>query len=266
MKFIVVDDERHALNDLVKLLREAAPEAEITPFVESDEAFDFLAEHRVDVAFLDIEMDGYGGLGLAEKYEALCPTVNIIFVTGHPQYTMDALKLHVSGYLLKPVRAADLQAELQNLRHPVVERPKCRMRVQTFGNFEVYVDGRPLPLTASKARECLAYLIDRLGARVTYPELAGVLWEDRPYDRATQNNTHQAIFTLMSALKEAGLQDILIRSRKEIAVDTQQIDCDYYALLNGNPAQKRTFTGEYMRQYSWGELTLAKLFRLSSEF
>ena len=81
--------------------------------------------------------------------------LSIIFVTGYSQYTMDALKLRVSGYLMKPVRTSDLRLELKNLRHPLPEF-NCRVRIQTFGNFEVFVDGRPLKFPRKKCKECLA--------------------------------------------------------------------------------------------------------------
>lgn len=262
MKILAVDDERRALDTLVKLLWEVQPDAELTSFTESEDAFTYLAENKVDIAFLDIKMGGLSGLALAEKCKTLCPQVNIIFVTGYSRYALDALNLHVSGYLMKPVRAEDLRAEIENLRYPVSKTPEHRVRIQTFGNFEVFVDNKPLALTSTKARECLAYLVDRRGARVSYPELSSILWEDRPYDQSVQNNAHQTVFTLMSALKEVGVQDILIKTHKEIALDTSRVDCDYYAAIGDDPAQMNAFAGEYMRQYSWAELTLAALCRM----
>lgn len=104
--------------------------------------------------------------------------------------------------------------------------------MQTFGHFEVFVDGRPLNLPRAKSKECLAYLIDRKGARLTVAEIASVLWEDKENDINTQNNAHQVIFTLMKALKDAGIEDIVIKSRREIAIDVSKVDCDYYAAID----------------------------------
>lgn len=171
----------------------------------------------------------------------------------------DAFRLHVSGYLLKPVRERDLRAEIDNLRFPVSHVPTKRVRVQTFGHFEVFVDGRPLNLPRAKSKECLAYLIDRKGARLTVAEIASVLWEDKENDINTQNNAHQVIFTLMKALKDAGIEDIVIKSRREIAIDVSKVDCDYYAAISGDMTQMNAFSGEYMTNYSWAEFTLGEL-------
>lgn len=259
MKIMAVDDERLGLANLTSLLTETMPEAEVTGFIRPTEAFSYLSENKVDIAFLDIEMGSWSGIELAKKCKDICPQVNIIFVTGHSQYTMDAFKIHASGYLLKPVHAQDLKAEISNLRHPLASSSFSRVRVQTFGNFEIFVDDKPLKLPQAKCRECLAYLIDRKGARVTRSELASVLWEEKPYDRTTQNNLHRVISDLMKVLKEKGIKEILIKTRSELAINTALVDCDYYRAVSGDISRMNTFMGEYMSNYSWAEFTLGGL-------
>ena len=261
MKIIAVDDEPKALSSFLRVLREVEPYADVASFTSSEEAFAFLAQNRVDIAFLDIKMDGLTGLALAEKYKSLCPTVNIIFVTGYSQYSMDALRLHVSGYLIKPVRADDLRTELASLRHPLPPGGR-RVRIQTFGNFEVFVDGQPLKFPLTKCKECLAYLVDRKGALVTIPELASVLWEDKPVDHALRNNIHQMVFSLTKALKAVSAADILIKQSRQLAIDPEKVDCDYYRALSGDAEQLSRFAGEYMNNYSWAEFTIGKLLHL----
>lgn len=182
---MVVDDEELAVESLVKVLHKELPSGEIITFLKPMEAFDYLAGHAVDIAFLDIEMGAFSGLSLAKKCKDLCPQVNIIFVTGFSAYSMEALKLHVSGYLMKPVRAEELRVELANLRHPLPLTGK-RVRIQTFGNFEVFVEGKPLKVQRSKCKECLAYLVDRKGAGVSYMQLTDILWEGKAIDRSAQ--------------------------------------------------------------------------------
>ena len=56
MKIIAVDDERIALEGLLDVLAEAAPEAELNGFEYPEDALDYLDEHDCNVAFLDVEM------------------------------------------------------------------------------------------------------------------------------------------------------------------------------------------------------------------
>lgn len=259
MKIISVDDEPLAIKGLQKIVLQEEPGAEFVGFAAPEEAFRYLAENRVDVAFLDIELGAYSGIELAKRCKELCPGINIIFVTGYSQYVMDAFRLHASGYLMKPVRASELRIELDNLRCPVLPPTAQRVRVQTFGNFEVFVDDIPLKLPLVKCRECLAYLVDRKGALVTVAELAGVLWEDKPFTSAVRNSAHQVVSNLMKALKEAGVEDIIIKHPRVLGIDPAKIDCDYYRVLSGDVGQLNLFTGEYMANYSWAEFTAGDL-------
>ena len=258
MKIILVDDEELALVTLEEVVHEVQPEAEIATFLNATDALSYLAVNTVDIALLDIEMDELSGLALAERCKEFCSAVNVIFVTGYSQYTLDAFKLHASGYLMKPVRAEDLRAELKNLRHPLPAVEK-RVRIQTFGNFEVFVDDRALCVARKKCKECLAYLVDRRGAGVPYSQLSSVLWEDQPIDRSVQKKTQKVISDLVKALAEVDAQNILIRTRVDIAVNTKMVDCDYYQAIAGNMAWMNSFTGEYMSNYSWAEFTLGEL-------
>lgn len=250
MKIIVLDDEELAVDNLLGLLKKVEPTSTIIGFSEVEDALDFLKDNQVDIAFLDIEMGAYNGIDLAKMCKTLCPNVNIIFVTGYSKYSIEAFKLHVSGYVMKPVREVDLLAELENLRVPVYQRNEEIVRIQTFGNFEIFVDDKPLAFPRSKCLECIAYLVDRRGARVTTSELAAILWEDRPFDRTLQNNVHRIISDMMLALKRAGVEDIVIKRHHEIAINIKKVDCDYYKLLE-DPIQLRSYQGEYMSNYSW---------------
>lgn len=119
-----------------------------------------------------------------------------------------------------------------------------------------------MKLPLAKCRECLVYLVDRKGARVTTAELAGVLWEDRPFDATVRNNTHRVISDLIAALRLVGAADLLVKFPREIALDTAKVDCDYYRALSDDAVAARTFSGEYMSNYSWSEYTLGRLLAL----
>lgn len=268
MRVISVDDEELTVQYMEKLLHQVDPSVEFLGFTDVEEAFSFLSDNLMDVALLDIELGEYNGIELAHKCKELCPKINIIFVTGYSQYTMDAFRLHASGYLMKPVRQEELRLELENLRHPIslnIVQTGERVRIQTFGNFEIFVDEQPLKLPLAKCRECLAYLVDRKGARVTTAELAGILWEDKPFDKALRNSVHQVISTLMKTLKELGIEDIIIKYSREIAINTGKVNCDYFRALSGDVSQLNLFAGEYMSNYSWAEFTIGEIIRIKDK-
>lgn len=258
MVVLAVDDEKIALERLVDAIGEAVPGAEIFPFRSAEEALESAAHTPYDVAFLDIQLRVINGVELARRLKVVCPKVNIIFTTGYSEYSMEAFAIHASGYLLKPITTKKVLKELEDLRFPVAYVAKDKLRVQTFGNFEVYAGGEPLWFRYSKTKEMFAYLVDRQGALCPNRQLMAVLWEDAeeaPKDSYFQNIRHD----LISTLREAGYLDVIIRQPGKIGIQTQRIECDYYEWLEKKDQSGGGFRGEYMAQYSWSEFTLGRL-------
>ena len=118
LRIVAVDDEPLALELLVRTVHDVRPQAQIMAFTEAEGLLKYTRENPVDVAFLDIQMRGINGVELADALRQLHPAINLIFVTGYDQYTGDAMALHASGYILKPVNRAKVEKELSDLRHP----------------------------------------------------------------------------------------------------------------------------------------------------
>ncbi|MEG0379241.1 MAG: two-component system response regulator, partial [Eubacterium sp.] len=74
------------------------------------------------------------------------------------------------------------------------------IRVQTFGNFEIFVGGKAMKFKRSRSKEVLAYLIDRQGAGACTRELAAVIWGDEPYTRSRQKQMQVLIHELCKTL------------------------------------------------------------------
>ncbi|MEG1193893.1 MAG: two-component system response regulator, partial [Clostridia bacterium] len=117
----------------------------------------------------------------------------------------------------------------------------------------------------SKAKEVLAYLIHRQGATCTIKEIAGVLFENTPYDAKQQGYMQQIIFSMMQTLKQAGAEGVVRKRYNHLSVDIGKLDCDYYRCLKNNASHPQAFMGEYMSQYAWGEYMVGYLERQMSE-
>ncbi|MBR4443849.1 MAG: response regulator [Clostridia bacterium] len=256
MIIFAIDDELNALEILCRAIAEAEPEAEIRSF---DRTSDLLAAVEAgtvpDVLFADGDMPGTGGVELARRLKRRCPNLNVVFATGYDDYMRDALSLHASGYLKKPILAEDVRNELDNLRHPVAcpgqaENLRPRVRFQTFGNFEVYIDGKPVFFEREKTKEFLAYLVDR-GTICTNAQVAAALWEQT----VTPAYLRKLRKDLFDTFRAAGCDDVLIHEWNRQGIRTELVECDYYDWKRGLPSAINAYRGEYMEQYSWAELT-----------
>lgn len=100
-------------------------------------------------------------------------------VTAYSQYALDALKLFVSGYILKPISDDELRTVLSNLRTPIEGGgERALLDVKCFGNFEVFTDGKPMRFKRSKEKELLAYLICLKCASANRNEICTNIFED----------------------------------------------------------------------------------------
>jgi len=255
MKILTLDDSETALKLLNSAIAEALPEAEIYAFGKPSELLEFAKGGAYNISFLDIKMWGMNGLAVAKELKNYNPKTNIIFVTAYSKYASEAFELYPSGYIMKPVTKEAVEREIKNLRHPVDQRSNARIYVQTFGNFEVFSYGIPLKFNYRKTKELLAYLIDRNGASVNMNEICAVLWEDKRDTENMKAYLRKLTGDLIKKLGEAGAEDVILKQHNHIAVRPDRIVCDSYGFMDGNPHFVNAYSGQYMAQYSWAEMT-----------
>ncbi len=251
---IAVDDEILMLGALVKAISASPDIAVVNKFSDCEEALDFVRNNSVDVAFLDINMRGMGGLSLAENIIAARPNCKIVFCTGYEEYAIPAFKLHASGYLMKPISAEDVQKEIDNIKG--VKKKEKLLVVNCFGNFEVYAKDEKLMFKRLKTKELFAFLVDRKGAGMTAKQICAVLFPDDMDDNKNAAYLRQLVMDLKNTLKSVGAENVLRHETPCYRVDTSLIQCDYLSYLETG---KPEFYGEYMMQYSWAEETCAML-------
>ncbi len=260
MRVIAVDDEPFALEQLKEALHEFPELTEIRCFGSPMEALDWLEENQAEIAFLDINMEQMDGLAMAKRLKELCPDCAVVFVTGYSEYAVQAFKVRASGYLMKPVRKADIQEELDYIQNPrPAARPEGQVRVRCFGNFEVFAGDEPMKFQYAKTKELLAYLVDRKGAFCSHGEIISILWEDRTYSSGLSSQLRNLLADLTAAFKAAGCGDAILRRRGMTAIVPEKIRCDFYDWEKGDIDAVNAYGGEYMSQYGWGEFTLGGL-------
>ena len=251
---IAVDDEFLMLGALTAAI-EASPDIrEVSKFSDCEEALAFVASNFVDVAFLDINMRGMGGLALAEKIVAVRPNCKIVFCTGYEEYAIPAFKLHASGYLMKPISAEDVQIEIDNIKG--MRQKEKPLTVKCFGNFEIYAKNEKLVFKRLKSKELFAFLVDRNGAGMTAKQICAALFPDDTDDTKNAAYLRQLVLDLKNTLKMVGAENVLCHETPCYRIDTNLIKCDYITHLETG---KPEFHGEYMTQYSWAEETCAML-------
>ena len=254
MKILCLDDEPLALKMLQISIEKAKPDAQVTAFSKQKELIAEAESNGCDVAFLDIHMRGMTGVEVAKKLKEINPKMNIIFVTGFSEYKGDAMDMKASGYIMKPVTAEEVAAELDDLRFPVIPKKNALLRVQCFGNFDVFKpDGLPVHFERSRSKESFAYLVHRHGSSCTTREIAAALFEDEPYDKKQQSYLQTLISAMIKSLKKIGAESVIVKSYNALSVNVDLLDCDYYRFQELDAGAVNSYQNEYMSQYYWAD-------------
>ena len=119
MTIVCVDDHSVVLKGTKHSIEQILPDASIAAFTNADEALTYAKENGCDILISEIELCGVDGLILAKRVKKINPNVNIIFLTvcDEKEHAKEVLRIKPSGYLLKPAKQEQLEAELNNLRY-----------------------------------------------------------------------------------------------------------------------------------------------------
>ena len=98
---IIVDDEPLAVR-LLESFVQKTPQLQLEhSFTDSVEAFAWLKDHPVNLAFMDIQMPDLNGMELSRM---LPEDTKVIFTTAFKQYAFESYEVSALDYLLKPIR------------------------------------------------------------------------------------------------------------------------------------------------------------------
>src|SRR5690348_8539054 len=97
---ILIDDEPRGQSSLRKLLQQNCPEVTVMDTCSNaEEARMKIGELKPDLIFLDIAMPGKTGLDLLREMEEI--PFEVIFVTAHNNYMVQAFRFSAVDYILK---------------------------------------------------------------------------------------------------------------------------------------------------------------------
>jgi Response regulator containing CheY-like receiver and SARP domains len=263
MTILNVMNDAQARQTLGQMLLGLSPDAEFLSFENGLPALAAAREKEIDIALLEVDLPELSGLDLGQYLQELYPLVNLIYLAVDTDRGYDAMRQHASGYLLRPFTKTNVQRELDDLRHPAVQKSQKRVFAQTFGNFELFVDGKPVAFKYTKTKEIVALLINNRGAQTTNGEIIATLWEDDgdPEKKSSYlSNLRQDLQNTFTRLK---LNGILIKQRGSLAIAADRIECDLYDWLEKKKESKYHYLGDYMNQYSWPEYVHAELDEIS---
>lgn len=233
MKVIFVDDQKSMLLVLEKMVSKIS-EIEIAgTFQSSCEAYNFLKENKVDIAFVDVKMPEENGLDFARKIMTEFEHVNLVFITSFKRYALEAFDVNAIDYIVKPVSKERVEFAINKIMKKRMGTPvknsgsMTKISVFCLGGLDVIgLGGKKVAITSSKSRELFAFLLINYGRFVSkWSVIENVFGEMHPRNAEIYLNT--AIYRLRKTLEFHGMKDSVISANESYQIDTQSMYIDF---------------------------------------
>ena len=132
MRIAVIDDEKLTRMELVRLIYEDFPQAEIYEAGSGVQAMQLLEKKTFDFLFIDVRLGDMEGTTVASLARRLMPDAKIIFATAYSEYAVTAFELQANDYILKPYDPARIRQILgQYDNTPPEQYDEFRIAVNT---------------------------------------------------------------------------------------------------------------------------------------
>lgn len=218
IRTVLIDDEKLALVQMEKLLKEYADIHIVATYTDPLHAVQSIQDQQVDVIFLDINMPELNGLQVAEAMQSASPQSDIIFITAHDEYAIEAFELNALDYILKPVHRNRLAKTIDRIlakraNTQALAPSNQSVTIRCFPSLEFERDGqvvRQYHWRTTKAQELFAYLLHNRNNHVSKEALIDVLWPDFEPQKA-MTHLYTTVYQVRQFLKQANI-DIQIKS------------------------------------------------------
>ncbi len=154
------DDDERTLGETLELLKQYRGTVLSVDGYTSGEAL-LAAGKKYDILVLDIDMKGMDGIETARRIREADREVKLIYVTNYSDYTIFAFGVHAFAYLLKPLRAEELYAQLDEVLAYGLSGPDPELEFQAREGIVRIVPSRILCFEYL-GRQVVMYTTDRI--------------------------------------------------------------------------------------------------------
>lgn len=125
---IIVDDEKNSRIVLEELLKKYCPEVSIVDCASNiDDAYKIIREKEPQLIFLDIQMPNGNGFDLLNRFQKI--PFQVIFITSHSQFAINAIKFNALDYILKPVDIEDLKTSVRKATEAITHQRNRHLQI-----------------------------------------------------------------------------------------------------------------------------------------
>ena len=209
---LIVDDEPFARASLRTLLEREPDEITIFEARNGHEAASLILGERPDVVFLDVQMPEMTGFDVVRQVGATAMP-DVIFVTAHDRFAIQAFEINALDYLLKPVSEERFAEALQRTRSHLRRRGDDNERIVS------------LLQTLASPPKTLTRIAVRSAGKTRFVNLDDVLWiqaAENYVQLHTATSQHLVHATIQSMLARLDPQ-VFVRIHRSAIVNVRHV-------------------------------------------
>jgi len=144
---LYIEDEADLLKHTTSILEDFVKQ--IYPVQTIDEALEVIKTKKVDVIITDIHLKYSNGLDflrtLKDEYELDLPSI-VTTAFSDTEYLLDAIKLHVDNYIIKPVNIKELLNSLHDVLWPKIQDKEIERSYNIIKTISAVTDGKQVEI------------------------------------------------------------------------------------------------------------------------
>ncbi|MBD8028591.1 response regulator [Ureibacillus sp. Re31] len=283
IRAILADDEPLSIELMKKRLTDMDVEI-IGAYTDAYSLISDLKNISFNTAFLDIQMPGISGMDLAALIHEENPAVQIVFVTAHRDYAIQAFELETTDYLLKPVLKERLHKTIDRIKERLKEEHQSEsmnysdlpsLEIRCFKQFSLSFNGEPILWKSAKIKELFAFFLMHLDTPIHRDLLIDKLWQDHDYKKA-KIHLHTCISYIRKMLESFHPDHTLSFAGQHYTLHLEEAWCDVvifehmptdisFENVETIESDILLYTGDYLEEegYEWAR---AKANELSGKF
>lgn len=232
MRVILVDDDKAMILILKRILSKIQNIEIANTFNNSDKVLEFIEENNIDMVFLDITMHGESGVELARKIFNESPSIDIVFITSHREYAVEAFEIQAFDYIVKPIVKERLLRTIKRAiekRLPAYDnnfRMNHNIFVYLFGGIDVNSKTGHIKWISAKSMELFTYLILKQGHNISKSLIIEDIFPGMPLKNA-ENYLKTAVYQVRKAFEPYEANPIITSNNGFYKLDCNKfyVDC-----------------------------------------
>ncbi|WP_413300943.1 LytTR family DNA-binding domain-containing protein [Bacillus sp. 1P10SD] len=112
MKVLIADDNAQSRKLLKHLIKTLLNYQIVGEAINGEDLINKVMGEKPDIALVDIDMPLLNGMEAVKSCKKIVPSLQVIFITGHDEYALEAFDVNAIDYIVKPIDRDRLYAGL----------------------------------------------------------------------------------------------------------------------------------------------------------